>query len=168
MEAGSAEIGIVSGGRSRYTVPGIGGRPGVDARAVTCRAALPWTSRVRSKPRVGGFQKVRVQGETVLLVASGRSATGLPSSVTPMMFGVDLERDQVGLAGPVTRIVYGLPTVAVAALKEPYALAAGSVTGGAGACSLGSGCAEMVRHRARWLGWHRGTARSSRPVSDRR
>ena len=41
IEAGSAEIGIVSGGRSRYAVPGIGGRPGVDARAVTRRAAVP-------------------------------------------------------------------------------------------------------------------------------
>src|SRR5215210_53702 len=53
---GSNATGIVSGGRSRYALPGMVGRPVFPALAVTVRGSVPFTARVRSTPSGDGFQ----------------------------------------------------------------------------------------------------------------
>ena len=59
--AGSGEMGMVFGGRSRYAVPGIDGKPGVPVVAVTRTAGVTGTWSRRSRPRARAFQKVNVQ-----------------------------------------------------------------------------------------------------------
>src|SRR5215208_3194339 len=58
---GSGEMGMVFGGRSRYAVPGIDGKPGVRVVAVTRTAGVTVTWSRWSRPRAGAFQKVNVQ-----------------------------------------------------------------------------------------------------------
>src|SRR5829696_9171711 len=81
--AGSPEIGMMSEGRSWYTVPRSAGRPGVATRAVTRTGPETATSRLRSIPRLGGFQKLSVQIELPLPFCTGWFGTRLPLIATP-------------------------------------------------------------------------------------
>src|SRR5215212_4148940 len=136
--AGSPEIGMMSEGRSEYTVPGIEGKPGVATRAVTRTGPETATWSVRSIPRLGGFQKLSVQIELPLPFCTCRFGTGLPSIATPVTSDPACTMMKLAPAGPLACSRRLRTPLAVLVLSS-RTLGPGRIAVGAGLCRRGSG-----------------------------